>query len=376
MLSRTFAASIFFTTFLGASVRAQSPPTQPPMSPSLITLQSPLTTPPTALTESETDPDDVPEWQFLAGAGFNLVAPFTDNNRAFTMTIPATGGGLATQSTDFGNPVAVAPRFWLGLVAPSGWGFRTSFWNFDQRDTLSSAVSGGAPAGSAIFSGAPLGLGIATGTFLLGPGNADVLTATSRLNLSVLDFEIIREIEAGPAFLVLSAGGRYAQLGQHYDATVANTANNLLTNAEVDTLFSHQRFTGGGPTLALQGWYPLGKTRLSLYGTARGSILFGTNSQNASTNTVQAVGGVLTDMPQAEASGSRNAAVPVGELEIGIQWTGVWGRFYPFVRTGVIAQTWFNALTATTVPTLSGDSVGLNTNLSFFGATFQAGLSY
>jgi hypothetical protein len=356
-------------------VRAETP-TATGDTPLLVALEPPQTVQPAARAEGAGLEENAPTWQLLAGAGFNLLAPFTDNNRAFTVTVPGPGGSAMTQSTDFGNPVAVAPRFWLGLASPSGWGFRAGYWNFEQTSSLRAVLDGGGPAGSAIASASPLGVGIATGTFLLGSGNADVLTATNRLNLSVLDFELTREIEAGRFFLMLSAGGRYAQLGQHYNATVVNTSNNFLGNAELDQLFSHQRFTGGGPTVALQGWYPLGRTRLSLYGLARGAILFGSNCQDAAATTITAVGGLPAETQRGQVSGSRNAAVPVGELEIGVQWTAVWGRFTPFVRTGVVAQTWFNALTATTVPTLAGDSASLNTNLSFVGVALQAGLCY
>jgi hypothetical protein len=82
------------------------------------------------------------------------------------------------------------------------------------------------------------------------------------------------------------------------------------------------------------------------------------------------------EIPGQSATFCHGSAVPEGDLELGIQWSGEWGRFHPFIRTGVEAKTWFNALTGATVPELNGDSASLNSNLSFFGVTFQAGVNY
>jgi hypothetical protein len=314
-------------------------------------------------------------WQLLAGAGFSLLTPFVDNNRAFGV-FTVTKAGETIQSTDFGNPLAVAPRFWLGLAGPGGWGFRTSFWHFGDSDSLTASLDGTSRCTTFISSAAPMGLGVSTGTFLLAKGNTDVLSVSERLNLNAFDFEFTREIGLGRTFLLLSGGARYARIGQHYDADVYNTANNFARNAEDLQLHSAQRFIGGGPTLAMQGWYPLGRTRFSIYGTARGTLLFGDSHQAASVDEVVAVKGTLIAVTPASASASHVSAVPVGELEIGLQWTGMWRRFYPFLRTGVTAQTWFNALTASSIPTYLGNTGDPNTNLSFLGVSFQAGLSY
>jgi hypothetical protein len=309
----------------------------------------------------------------LAGAGVDIVGPFEENNRAFTVFINKGDG--TSQSTGFGDPFTVASRFWLGFAGPGGWGFRTSLWDFSQDQHLTAALDGSAPAGSVIFSATPLGVGVQTGTALLAPGNADVLTATQRLTVTVLDFEATREIEAGNVFLLLSGGCRLARISQHYNANVSNTANDFTSNAETDQLFSGQRFIGAGPTLALQGWYPI-IGGWSLYGTVRGSFLFGDFHQFASTNTIQAMGGTITETFGQNASFCHGAAVPMGELEFGVQWAGEWGRFHPFFRTGVEAKTFFNALSGSTVQEVNGDSASLNSNLSFFGVTFQAGVNF
>jgi len=319
----------------------------------------------------------IPKWKLLAGAGFDIVGPFQENNRAYTLFL-SNGKGLGgtTQSNGFDDPFTVASRFWLGVAGPGGWGFRVRNWNFSEAENQTAALDGASPAGSFLSSARPLGLGVSSGTALLAPGNADVLNAVQHLNVHVLDFELTREIEAGNFFLVLSAGARVARLSRRYDVDISNTANNFSDDAEVDRLRSGQRFVAGGPTLALQGWYPIGWGGLSIYGTGRGSFLFGDFHQFANVTTVQANDGTITETIGPSATACHKAAVPVGELELGIQWSGEWGRFHPFLRTGVEAQTWFDALSGATVREFHGGSASLDSNLSFFGVTFQAGLNY
>src|SRR5262249_2590339 len=261
-------------------------------------------------------------------------------------------------------------RFWLGVAGPGGWGFRVSNWNFHEAENQTAALDGASPAGSLLSSARPLGLGVSSGTDLLAPGNADVLNAIQHLNVHVLDFELTREIEAGIFLMVLSAGARYARLSRRYDVDISNTANDFSDDAEVDRLRSGQRFVGAGPTLALQGWYPIGWGGLSIYGTGRGSFLFGNFHQFANVTTVEAKDGTITETIGPSATACHKAAVPVGELELGIQWSGEWGRFHPFLRTGVEAQTWFDALSGATVREFHGGSASLDSNLSFFGVTF------
>jgi hypothetical protein len=320
--------------------------------------------------------EEGPRWNILGGAGFTLTGRYLDNNRALTTSTPTGNGGRDVQSTGFDNPFEVSPRFWLGVANVDGWGFRTSFWNFSQSTNMAASLDGSSPPGSVITSASPVGLGISTGTFLLAPGNADVMAVSTRLNLTVLDFEATRELDAGPLFLVLSAGARYAHLSQRYNATVSNTSNDFSNNAEVDQLSSHQHLSAGGPTMALQGWYPLGRTRFSLYGMARGSILFGEMHQAASTSQTLAQGGSVGVFPLSSLVASGPTVVPVGEVELGVQWTACWRRFHPFLRTGIQAQTWFNALSTAAPPTGNGDSANLNSNLSFLGVIFQAGVNY
>ncbi len=372
--------ALLLLTALGSRLHAQVPlrPEPPP----------PLALPPmdgfmasqpvflSAIPEPDVFFDIGPGWKLLAGAGFDLVAPFVENDRALTLTTPLANGGTSIESVGFCHPVAVAPRFWLGLAAGNGWGFRTSYWHFDQSRAQSASLDGDSPAGSAIVAASPLGLGISTGTFVLAKGNADVLAVANSLNVNVLDFEATREIDAGPMFLVLSGGGRYARLAQRYLAGVVNTDNDFLDKAEVDLLQSHQRFVGWGPTLALQGWYALGLSRLAIYGSVRGTLLFGEARQAASTTQILASGGTMAAYPLSDVSAYRPTVVPVAELEMGIQWSGNWRRLRPFLRTGVLAQTWLDALSTSTVPTSGGDSANINSNLSFLGVVFQAGMNY
>src|SRR5260370_20227991 len=147
---------------------AEEPPAQvlyvqppPPL------LPPPSETPPGPVVAA---PEEFPQyflqsrWKLLGGAGIDLVGPFQENNRAFTVFIAnGKGGNGSTQSTGFGDPFTVASHFWLGFAGPEGWGFRVSTWNFSQAQRQTAALAGSAPDDSVLFSASPLRLGISSG---------------------------------------------------------------------------------------------------------------------------------------------------------------------------------------------------------------------
>jgi hypothetical protein len=53
-------------------------------------------------------------------------------------------------------------------------------------------------------------------------------------------------------------------------------------------------------------------------------------------------------------------------LEMGAEYSRTWGAVRPFFRTGLVAQTWFDA----------GSASNLDGNLGFLGLSVTAGLNY
>ena len=100
--------------------------------------------------------------------------------------------------------------------------------------------------------------------------------AASKLRFNVLDVEATELLEYSSWHFLLTGGLRYAHISQDYSAVLANGAG-----APLATLASGHNFNGAGPTVSLTGKRPIGLTNLYVFGSARGSVLFGNAKQSA-----------------------------------------------------------------------------------------------
>jgi hypothetical protein len=313
---------------------------------------------------------------FLAGAGVYFVKPYFQNNPAFfarttTSTFGPNTDTFVTSTTqyDFCWDLNATPVVWLGYVSECGWGVRARWWLFDQERAFS--VVG--DRNTTIFSAAPAGLSIPS--FFVIP-NAP-MSLSSNLRLDVWDFEAIRETEVGRWGLLFSAGFRYAHLSQNYRAFQAfqgefNPPPGVLIPSfslhEVDRLSSGHNFNGAGPTLALEAKRPLGNSGFALFANLRGAMLFGESKRQVDLVTQTGPFGqtTFTSVGISDVHSVRDTVLPVAELEMGVEYSRTWGAVRPFLRTGLVAQTWFDAGSASS---LAGD-------LGFLGLSVTAGLNY
>jgi hypothetical protein len=373
---------------------------------------------------------------FVAGGGIYYVRPTFANNPAF-FTDLAVGTPLqAHAGRDFDWGYDFAPLVWLGYVGEDGLGVRARYWRFDQASRA--LLSNGDSSGDVLVTTpSPLGLDITSPGIVLFKQGVDTLAFDSSLKLDSLDLEATLEGGAGPWWIGLSAGARYAHVAQEYNAYRNDPPSNpqgvipgcnpsgnqpkkcitvqpppppppgsppgsppgpgggpgtgpggvmvgpgglnaqaipILIIQDQDVLRSGHNYNGAGPTFAVEARRPLGDFGLAVYGSARGSVLFGRSRQEANVATLLVGEYVVAGGPNVPFSGGhfdrqregRDLVMPVVELEVGAEWGADWAGGRLFARTGVVHQTWFGA----------GDASSDRGQLGFFGLTVSAGLSY
>lgn len=311
---------------------------------------------------------------FVAGAGVYIMKPYFQNNPAFfTQTFASTGvpgtfsAQFLTTQYDFSWGLNAAPLIWLGYVSECGLGVRARWWLFDQR----SATSAVSDPNTTVISASPAGLSIAALGPILFPveliGNSP-LFAASNLKLDVWDFEATGETGVGRWILLFCGGFRYAHLSQNYDAlhTSRRRFFGIVPFDIVDDLSAGHNFNGAGPTIAIEARRPVGNSGLSLFANLRGSMLFGQSKQQVNQTTITQTGDLAPIVVTASAESVRDTVLPVAELEMGVEYSRNWSAVRPFLRSGLVAQTWFDA----------GSASNLDGNLGFLGLSVTAGLNY
>jgi hypothetical protein len=277
-----------------------------------------------------------------------------------------------------------APLAWVGYVSEGGFGVRARWWLFDQRSATSAV---GDFTNTTIISASPAGFSITTspnlGRALIEPSE---MFLSSNLKLNVWDFEATRETVVGRWILLASAGFRYAHLSQDYNAFQPSLTFHAFSffvepaSHQFDLLSSGHNFNGAGPTIALEARRPMGNSGFSLFANLRGTMLFGQSKQQVVHSTVTQfggpnifgpLGGPIGPPPRIDVFVStvgsvRDVVLPVTELEMGAEFSRTWGAVRPFVRTGLVAQTWFDA----------GSATKLDGSLGFLGLSVTAGLNY
>lgn len=312
---------------------------------------------------------------FVVGAGVYLLHPYFGGNPAFrtAVTSVAPGGSptnVAAGVTDFDYGLEPAPLVWLGYVTDSGLGVRGRWWHFDHGTDVS--VTNADTSGSTVVSSAsPQGVSFSSPGPLLKNGlGADVMQFSSRLEMDVWDVEATQEWGCGGWTFLLSAGGRYVHLAQDYKAFRINqdlTFSRPNGPQDSTALVSGHNFNGAGPTASFEARRPVFWRGLVVYGSARGSLLFGSGRDHAFLDR-EASG--PPPFPNTstfkEVTGSQDDVLPILEVEMGAEYGVDVGRFHPFLRTGLVGQTWFGA----------GNSSGTGGNLGLLGLSATAGLRF
>jgi hypothetical protein len=285
-----------------------------------------------------------------AGVEFTFLKPHFESNLAFS-TLQSDGATFENFSdTEFDYETQLAPRVWVEILQMGTLGFRASYWQFDH----SSRVATGSPPSNGFGRISPPSFGdvdLSTST----PGS--VFTAQSALNAYNIDLEGTKSFDCGLWGWMATGGLRYAESEQSY--------NGVLVNADGDTQGTvnfRNRIQGIGPTISIRTQRPF-TSQLSLFGFARGALLFGDGVSALDSVEDQDLDNQLTTQSLSE----RDDLLPVGEMQVGFQWTPpTCGAWYPYVHVAMEGQLWNGA----------GNASSESGNLGFYGLNVALGMDW
>ncbi|HEY2414484.1 MAG TPA: Lpg1974 family pore-forming outer membrane protein, partial [Pirellulaceae bacterium] len=204
-----------------------------------------------------------PPCGWFADAGLYVLQPRWATNQAMAVLTPLGGGRFSLTNIDFKYGFNGSPFLNLGYVAQCGLGFRVGYWDFRGDSTANFTSTGG----SIVSSAAPLSLTVF--------GVPNPMQVTTRLAFQVWDCEATQQLDGFGGLWTVSGGVRYLHMLQTYDVTTFGAAGTR------DDLASSHSLNAAGPTLALKGRTQLGNSNFSLYASARNSLVFGANAQEA-----------------------------------------------------------------------------------------------
>ncbi|MBI1831093.1 MAG: hypothetical protein HYR84_06555 [Planctomycetes bacterium] len=282
------------------------------------------------------------EWSI--NGGVYLMTPVFETNPAFLVN---SAQGNVVRQVDFGHRLDVAPFVGLGYASERGWGVRGRWFQFDH----------GATAGHTAAPGEAV-----TGISSFAQGRAPLdgaVTASSRLAVNVMDVEGTCHIETAKWSHLLGIGMRYAHMSQDYRAAVVNA------NTFIDLTSGHN-LNGIGPEFSLETKRRIGETGFAIYGQMHGAILFGRAKEIQSA--------VVNAVPM-QFSRHHTDVLPVGELEVGVEYQRSIGRVKVFGQAGFQGQAWWGGGNASNLDPV-GFSSAANSNFGFVGAALRVGVRY
>ena len=290
----------------------------------------------------------MPRWS--AGIEFAILKPHFSNNVAFT-TIQSDGASFETrQETDFDYDSKLAPRIWIHASRGADLGLRFHYWQFNYG----SEVAMGSPDASGfgrVFHPDFADIDLST----TAPGS--VFEAESNLNTYVFDLEATKTEAFCNWTLMASAGLRFADIEQTYTARLINEQG----RQQGSIFFQHDN-QGIGPTFSLRAQRPF-LPRFSLFGMARGSLVFGEGVSNLSGIEDQDLDTQFTTSQRTE----RDEVLPIGELQVGLQWVPpCFGAWQPYIHLAMEGQVWQNVGNA-------ANEVG---DLGLFGVNVALGFNW
>ncbi len=285
-----------------------------------------------------------------AGIEFTLLKPHFESNPAITL-LQSDGDTFEEFSdTEFDYNTQLAPRIWLEIFQCGSLGMRIGYWQFDHGPasvTASPPDNGFGRISPPVFGDVDLSTTI--------PGS--VLAAASDLNAYNIDLEGTKSFDCGMWGWMATAGIRYAEISQSYNAQLTNVDGQ--TQGTID--YSH-RIEGVGPTASLRTQRPF-TPRLSLFGFGRGALLFGdSNSVLAAVEDQD-----LDNQLNTNRVTSRNDLLPLGEMQVGLQFTPpAAGPYFPYFHVALEGQLWGGA----------GNASGEVGNMGFFGLNVALGVDW
>lgn len=287
--------------------------------------------------------------RWSAGVEFTFLQPHFETNPAI-LRQESNNAGLDTLSeTEFDYGTPLSPRVWLETMQGDQLGFRLTYWQFDQA---AEGITQSPPAnGLGRIQPPPFGnIDLSTTTA------GSTLSAGADLNAYTIDVEATECFNTGLWGWLGTAGIRYGEVDQGYQARLVNAA----ANAQGRIDFRH-RVQGVGPTMSLRTSRPFLRS-LSVFGLARGSLLFGDGELSLSAVEDQDLANPLTT----NRSVDRDDLLPIGEIQLGLQYTPFCGSKQPYIHLAMEGQVWHGA----------GSASSEDGSLGFFGLNVALGFDW
>lgn len=229
------------------------------------------------------------------GFAFVFLKPYYNNNNAFVVRSVA---GRRDVNSELNWDRELSPRVWMEFVGGDDFGARVTYWQLDQ----SASNNGFTTTAANQFITRSLGTAnLATVAATVG----DTINAGSSLNMYTIDAEFTQRIHVQKWQSKIGGGLRNAGIHQRYGAV--GQVNGAGYSGAAST-----RFDGIGPTIFAEFRRPMWQYGFSLIASVRGSLLYGASRRD----TTDTFAGVTSSL-----NTSNNQVVPVGEFQLGAEWS-------------------------------------------------------
>ena len=254
---------------------------------------------------------------WYVGAEAVWARPYFQHNTAYATEVFSTNTqgneNIAFTETPFHYDFEITPRIWVGYENECGFGVRARYWQFDHQ---SNEITLRDPEVADVV--LPV---LIAGTSNVPPitgRTGDVITIQSSLEMHVIDLEGTQRFKWCCTDAQVALGIRIARIQQSYDAYLERSSNNNFAESG-DFLRHSTKFEGAGPTMALDLRRPVCCGGWSVFGGARGAILFGKTDESFSYEVTTFGEGISVQDVQLDRSEYEVRAV--GEIRLGVEWS-------------------------------------------------------
>lgn len=299
---------------------------------------------------------------------------------------------IGSTLTDFNHDYKWSGRLEVGVKDCSGFGLRARmFWindssTFAFQDAVGdqTIITPADPVGGNaqnLQTGLVFRTANAGGINMISVGTAGApsdLTYSRNLKLRAYDFDLTADARQGCLETTWFAGIRYMTIDQGYNATEVVVTPGLIEHPNVipqSQFFTSQHsLSAWGPTVGMEARYPVADS-LKAFAGARFGILHAEGSTSASLVVTPSDAATGFLIPNAAIVGNRCLAMPIGELELGAEYTRVLSCDGPelFVRGSVIGLGYWGAGNAARV---NSSNEPANEDLYYFGFSASVGIRY
>jgi Legionella pneumophila major outer membrane protein precursor len=299
--------------------------------------------PPVAQAPLEDYCDGGPYWTWIAAVEATYLRPefLGDNNVSFE-------NNVSIDSNDFDHDYGAAPRVWVGVENPNGWGVRARYWDFTSADAAVNEFD-----------------------FV----NQVEVEGASVVEAYTIDLEVTKRL-CTPTWTFLGGlGARYAEIRHYEQLSVFDSDNFAVSHAAIG-----RQTRGTGLTGMLEATRPFGNRGLSLYGNIRGSVLWGNTDANSSSQLTVVNSGASSSI---FSTNGVDETLSIVETQVGVEWSHDLAccRGLVFARALVEYQIW----TTDEDPLqdqsnfrddFSNRTINATSDTAFYGLAFTIGIAH